>query len=126
VLLDAGFQRLGDWRLLDGRIELDAQAPDVPGVYAFALSGVVVYIGVAQNGLRVRMDQYRLGHSGQRTNARLNGLIHKALEAGEQVTVMIAIPPALEWNGLPIDGSAGLEVGLIEMIQPIWNMRGVT
>src|ERR1700712_3135905 len=99
VLLDAGFQRLGEWRLLDGRIELDAQAPDVPGVYAFALSGVVVYIGVTQNGLRVRMDQYRLGHSGQRTNARLNGLIHKALEAGEQVTVMIAIPPALEWNG---------------------------
>jgi hypothetical protein len=126
VLLDGGFQRLGDWRLLDGKIELDAQAPDVPGVYAFVLSGGVVYIGVTQNGLRVRMDQYRLGHSGQRTNARLNGLIHKALEAGEQVTVMIAVPPALEWNGLPIDGSAGLEVGLIEMIQPVWNMRGAT
>jgi hypothetical protein len=86
----------------------------------------VVYIGVTQNGLRVRMDQYRPGHSGQRTNARLNGLIRRALEAGDRVTVMIAIPPALEWNGLPIGGFAGLEVGLVEMIHPIWNMRGVT
>jgi hypothetical protein len=126
VLLEAGFQPLGEWRLADGKIELDSRAPTGPGVYAFILEEAVVYVGVTQNGLRTRMDQYRQGHSGQRTSARVNGLIRQALEAGQRVTAMIAMPPALEWNGLPIDGSAGLEVGLIELIQPVWNMRGVT
>ena len=126
VLLDAGFQPLGEWRLVDGKIELDSKAPSRPGVYAFILENVVVYVGVTQNGLQTRMDQYRLGNMGQRTNARVNGLIRKALEEGQRVTAMIAIPPAFEWNGLPVDGAAGLEVGLIEMIQPLWNMRGVT
>jgi hypothetical protein len=126
VLLNAGFHPLGEWRLAAGKIELDSRAPSGSGVYAFVVEEAVVYVGVTQNGLQNRMDQYRLGHSGQRTNARVNGLIRQALEAGQRVTAMIAIPPALEWNGLPIDGSAGLEVGLIEMIQPVWNMRGVT
>jgi len=126
VLLEAGFQALGEWRLADGKLELDSRAPAGPGVYAFILEEAVVYVGVTQNGLRTRMDQYRQGHSGQRTNARINGLIRQALEAGERVTAMIATPPAQEWNSLPVDGSAGLEVGLIELIQPLWNMRGVT
>ena len=126
MLLEAGFQLLGEWRLADGKIELDSRAPTGPGVYAFILDDAVVYVGVTQNGLRTRMDQYRQGHSGQRTSARVNGLIRQALEAGKRVSAMIAIPPELEWNGLPIDGSAGLEVGLIELIQPVWNMRGVT
>jgi excinuclease UvrABC nuclease subunit len=117
---------LGEWRLANGKIELDSRAPAKPGVYAFVLDGVVVYVGVTQNGLRTRINQYRQGHSGQRTSARVNGLIRQALEAGQRVAAMIAIPPALEWKGLPVDGSAGLEVGLIELIQPVWNMRGVT
>jgi hypothetical protein len=125
VLLHAGFHRLGEWRLADGKIELDRRAPAGPGVYAFILEDAVVYVGVTQNGLQTRMDQYRHEHSGQRTSARVNGLIRQALEAGQRVTAMIAVPPALEWNGLPINGSAGLEVGLIEMIQPFWNMKGV-
>jgi hypothetical protein len=126
LLLDAGFRKLGEWRIAEQKIELENRAPSSPGVYAFLLNEAVVYVGVTQNGLQVRMDQYRQGHSGQRTSARVNGLIRRALEAGQRVTVMIATPPKLEWNGLPIDVSAGLEVGLIEMIQPVWNMRGVT
>jgi hypothetical protein len=66
VLLNAGFRLLGEWRLAEGKLELDGQAPGDPGVYAFVLGDTVVYVGVTQNGLRARMDQYRLGHSGQR------------------------------------------------------------
>ena len=126
VLLEAGFQQLGEWRLVDEKIQLDSRPPQEPGVYAFVLADAVVYVGVTQNCLRARMDQYRQGYDGQRTNARVNGLIRQAIGAGQRVTAIIAIPPALEWNGLPIDGSAGLEVGLIELIQPVWNMKGVT
>lgn len=45
--------------------------------------------------------------------------------AGTMVEVYIAMPPPLEWNGLPVITSAGLEAGLIKMIQPPWNKMGV-
>lgn len=125
VLEKAGFVHAGAWSLVDGKITLVADVPAVPGVYAFVLEDVVVYVGVTQNGLKTRMDQYRRGHARQRTSARVNGLIREALLAGTSVSVFVTTPPELQWNGLPIDGSAGLEVGLIKMIQPIWNMRGI-
>ncbi len=125
VLLAAGFQPLGVWRIVDDKLELTAKAPTAGGVYAFVLDEAVVYIGVTQNGLQTRMDQYRLGHAGQRTNARVNALIRESVQADQKVAVMTAIPPSLEWNGLPIDGAAGLEAGLIRLVQPRWNMRGV-
>ena len=125
VLLAAGFQPLGVWQIVDDKLELSAKAPVDAGVYAFILDEAVVYVGVTQNGLQTRMDQYRRGHAGQRTNARVNALIRKAVEAGQKVAVMTAVPPSLEWNGLPIDGAAGLEAGLIRLVQPLWNMRGL-
>lgn len=42
VLLEAGFQLLGEWHLVDGKIELDSRAPSGPGVYAFILGEAVV------------------------------------------------------------------------------------
>jgi hypothetical protein len=126
VLLAAGFQPLGVWQIVDDKLELSARAPVEAGVYAFILDDVVVYVGVTQNGLQTRMDQYRRGHAGQRTSARVNALIRKAVEAGQKVAVMTVIPPLLDWKGLPIDGAAGLEAGLIRQVQPLWNMRGLS
>lgn len=125
VLLAAGFQPVGVWQLVDGKLELSAKASTAAGVYAFIVDEAVAYVGVTQNGLQTRMDQYRRGHTRQRTSARVNALIRKAVEGGKTVAVMTVVPPSLEWNGLPIDGAAGLEVGLIRLVQPHWNMRGI-
>lgn len=125
VLLRAGFQHLGQWTQdADSGIRLDAKAPTDPGIYAFVLGDTVAYIGLTNNGLRIRLDQYRVGHAGQKTNARVKELIVKALSAGLQVKVLIATPAPLEWNGLPVITAAGLEAGLIQMIRPAWNIMG--
>ncbi|WP_207620210.1 GIY-YIG nuclease family protein [Oharaeibacter diazotrophicus] len=124
VLLEAGFSRVGEWTLDGDRLTLSGRAPAEVGVYAFILDDEVVYVGVTQNGLQVRMEQYRRGHAGQKTNARVNALIREGLAAGHRVSAMTAVPASFDWNGLPVDGAAGLEAGLIRLIQPRWNMRG--
>jgi len=53
--------------------ELNAKAPARPGVYAFLVDDVVVYVGLAQRGFRMRMGHYRRGHARQRTSARVKG-----------------------------------------------------
>jgi hypothetical protein len=106
-----------------GNIMLDAQAPTVPGVYAFVVDDLVVYVGLTLNGLRTRFDQYRRGHEGQRTSARINERIAATLGIGKRVKVLIATPEPLEWQELPVNTAAGLEAGLIEMIRPSWNIK---
>lgn len=123
VILCAGFQALGEWTLVTGgAIRLDAQAPSEPGV--FVLDDAVAYVGLTNNGLRVRLDQYRRGYERQRTNARVRELIAQALAHGRKVRVLIATPPPHGWNGLPVNTAAGLEAGLIQMIRPAWNILG--
>ena len=125
VLTQAGFQLLGEWtRNDDSAIRLDADAPVASGVYAFVVDDIVVYVGLTLIGLRTRFDQYRRGHEGQRTSARINDLIIQTLTQGKRVKVLVATPGPLEWQELPVNTAAGLEVGLIEMIRPSWNIRG--
>lgn len=127
VLLRAGFHLLGEWKATpDKGLRLDAKAPDTPGIYAFVLDDIVVYVGLSQRGLKTRFDQYRRGHLKQRTSARVKQLIASALANGQQIKVIVAMPPAQEWNGLPINTAAGLEAGLIQMIRPEWNILGAT
>lgn len=128
VLLRGGFRLLGEWRPTeDGEFELSAKAPPDAGVYAFVVDGWIRYIGLTQRGLSTRMGHYRRGHQRQRTSARVKKLISTTLKEGKPVQVLIAIPDkAMEWNGLPINAAAGLEAGLIRLIQPDWNMQGVT
>jgi hypothetical protein len=46
VLLGSGFRQLGAWRLeLDGKLGIDARAPDEPGVYVFVADEEVVLCG---------------------------------------------------------------------------------
>ena len=126
VLLRAGFQFIGEWTQAAGSsIRLVAEAPAKAGVYAFVVDDAVVYVGLTNKDLRTRFDQYRRGHAGQRTNARVNGLIARALAEGRQIKVLVATPDALEWNRLPVNTAAGLEAALIEKIRPAWNITGV-
>jgi hypothetical protein len=126
-LTSAGFKILGEWKKLsEAEFELDARAPKEPGVYAFALDNIIVYIGLTQTGLKTRLDHYRRGHKRQKTSARVKGLILGELNQGKSIKVLIAIPSPLEWNRLPINTAAGLETGLIQLIQPHWNIQGKT
>jgi hypothetical protein len=125
VLLKAGFDFLGEWTLSpDGAIKMDQRAPGKPGVYAFVIDDLVVYVGLTNNGLQSRLDGYRRGHEGQPTNARVNKLIGKALSDGKRVKVLTATPEPLDWHGLTVKTAAGLEGGLIQMIRPSWNIVG--
>jgi hypothetical protein len=125
ILLTAGFQFIGEWTEDPlSALKLDAVAPLEAGVYAFVVDDLVAYIGITNNTLRTRFDQYRRGHEGQRTNARVKKLILEALAQGKRVKVLVAIPQPLEWHGLPVNTAAGLEAGLIQMLRPIWNITG--
>ncbi|QOF74504.1 GIY-YIG nuclease family protein (plasmid) [Aminobacter sp. SR38] len=126
MLIDAGFTLLGSWVVADAGIGLSAPAPKDPGVYAFVVDGAVKYIGLTKMGFARRMYSYSKPGSTQRTSQRINGIIGEHSRAGAVVEIYIAVPPALEWNGLPIHTAAGLEAGLIDMIQPSWNKMGVS
>jgi hypothetical protein len=125
VLTDAGFQFIGEWaQHPESLIRLEANAPASPGVYAFIVDDIVVYIGLTLNGLKNRFDQYRRGHKGQKTSSRIKARISQTLAAGKKVKVLVATPETSEWQELPVNTAAGLEAGLIEMIRPSWNIRG--
>ena len=126
VLLRAGFRFLGEWKGENEDFQIDAKAPADAGVYAFVVDDVVMYVGLTQRGLRARLDGYRRGHERQKTNARVKALILEALASGKRVKVLVAVPEPGEWNGLPVNTSAGLEAGLISLIQPTWNILGVS
>jgi hypothetical protein len=124
-LLRSGFQEVGCWvlnseRQLTHPIELPTRA----GVYAFAVDGVVQYVGLASASVRQRLGFYSRPGIGQRTNIRLHELIRGRIDEGVVVEILIAHPPNLDWNGLKISGSEGLEAGLIVEFELPWNVRG--
>ena len=124
-LIDSGFDLLSECHANgDGAFAFTVQAPTDAGVYAFAVDGIIHYVGLTRLGLRTRLGHYVYGHAQQRTSARVKALILEALAGGRSVSVLISRPPQLEWNGLPVDGAAGLETGLIRLIRPPWNQHG--
>lgn len=125
LLLRSGFVLLGNWMITDGRLRLTHPAPNEPGVYAFVTHGVVRYIGLTKKGFGRRMYHYANPGNSQRTNQRIKEIITGLVSTDVIVSVYLAMPPALSWNGLPVNTAAGLEAGLIELIQPRWNRMGV-
>jgi hypothetical protein len=58
VLLRAGFQLIGEWKLYpDSAIKLDATVPTERGVYAFVVDDVVMYVGLTNSSLKTRFEQ---------------------------------------------------------------------
>jgi len=51
--------------------------------------------------------------------------VYAFVKNGVALYVGLATPSNLEWNGLPVSGDAGLELGLIETFSLPWNIRGV-
>lgn len=126
LLIDAGFTLLGSWKAAQTGIALSTKAPKDPGVYAFVVKGMIKYIGLTKRGFHRRMYNYQKPGATQSTSIRINQVIAEHIASGEPVEIYLAVPPALQWNGLPIHSAAGLEAGLIDMIQPPWNKMGIS
>lgn len=125
-LVAAGFEEVGCWELNSARdLTHRIGLPQRAGVYAFAINGVVQYVGLASKSLRQRLGFYRKPGPSQRTNVRLNEIIRGHTEKGATVQILIGHPPDFEWNGLKISGAEGLEAGLIAEFDLPWNVRGV-
>ena len=124
-LLRRGFDYVGDFKVDDdGHPALDELAPSRPGVYAIIRDQTVVYIGISNRTLRARMNDYRRGHKGQRTSSRINAQLLAGLQRGVRLRLICATPEISTWNGWPVNTAAGLELGLISVLKPEWNMQG--
>jgi hypothetical protein len=124
-LVTGGFTFSSRWILSEaGDLLLDRPLQKAIGVYAFARDGVALYVGVATMGLAKRLYFYAKPGVTRRTSQCLNGIIKSELQ--QQVPfigIYTVFPPDLEWNGLPIHGSADLELGLIKEFALPWTMR---
>lgn len=124
VLTDGGFVFAGLWMLSPaGELVADLPLPKEVGVYAFVKDGVALYVGVATMGISKRLYFYGRPGISQRTSQRLNKTLKAELADAASIEIYVAVPPDLEWNGLPVHGSAGLELGLIKKYALPWNMR---
>jgi len=124
-LRQSGFQEIGCWELDSARdLSHSIDLPRKAGVYAFAIDGVVQYVGLASKSLHQRLNFYRKPGASQRTNIRLNEIIRGRLEGGAMVQILVGHPPDHQWKGFRISGAEGLEAGLISAFDLPWNMRG--
>lgn len=125
VLQRAGFERSAQWLLVDGTLVPDRPLPKGRGVYAFVKGGAALYVGLATMGIAKRLYFYGKPGVTQRTSQRVNELLRVELQSASHIDIFTVQPPNLEWNGLPVSGDAGLELGLIEAYALPWNIRGV-
>lgn len=124
AIVTAGFKLSAHWGLTEtGGLAIAPRLPSAPGVYAFAKDGIVLYVGVATMGLAKRVYFYGKPGVTQQTSLRINATIVEELGAGAGIEIYTAVPPDLEWNGLPVSGVAGLEYGLIRRYHLPWNIR---
>jgi len=123
-LTTRGFVLAARWVLSEqGDLVLDRPISKDVGVYALAKGNIILYVGVATMGLAKRLYFYGKPGASQRTSQRLNKTIKEELRTAASIDVYTASPPDFEWNGLPVHGSAGLELGLIKRYELPWNMR---
>ncbi|MBY5819893.1 GIY-YIG nuclease family protein [Rhizobium leguminosarum] len=124
VLTEGGFAYAGLWSLSPTEdLITDFALPKEVGVYAFVKAGFAIYVGVATMGIAKRLYFYGRPGITQRTSQRLNAAIKEELRRAAMIEIYVAFPSDLEWNGLPVHGSAGLELGLIKRYALPWNMR---
>ncbi|SCX21028.1 hypothetical protein DSM25558_2829 [Agrobacterium sp. DSM 25558] len=127
TLIAGGFTLASRWLLSpDGDLVLDVPAPKAVGVYSFVRDGFAIYVGVATVGLHKRLYTYGKPGVSQRTNIRLNSFLKEELSQSRSIDIYVATPSDMEWNGLPVHGAAGLELGLINKYLLPWNMRSAS
>lgn len=110
--------------LMDGVLKPSQKLPKGRGVYAFVKDEAALYVGLATMGLAKRLYFYGKPGATQRTSIRIGAELRSQLASGAQIGIYTATPPDLEWEGLPVAGDAGLELGLIQAFLLPWNKRG--
>jgi hypothetical protein len=124
TLKAAGFVLSSRWLLSpENELAIETPLPKDVGVYAFVRGSIACYVGVATMGLAKRLYFYAKPGVTQRTSVRLNQILKGELVASPSIEIYTATPSDLEWNGLPVHGSAGLELGLIKKYDLPWNLR---
>lgn len=106
------------------------KVPDTPGVYAIVVGNRVCYIGKAQEqGIRNRLKKYTTAKKWGSTAETVRAGVENELNAGNEVRVFLLEPETrphwLRDPHLPINLIEGIEAGLIQVLQPAWNKRGV-
>lgn len=98
-LLQNGFERAGCWVVSGDVLIAPPDLPKCGGVYAFARSETVLYVGLASRSLRQRVYFYGKPGPSQRTNIRLNESIRSAIAEGATVEVLFALSAEVrvEW-----------------------------
>lgn len=124
LLREGGFSRVGAWTVTEASLVQGADFPKERGVYAFVKDGAALYVGLATKGVFQRFRSYCRPGKTQRTSRRLNAALIEAVGVGDVIEVYTAHPPDLTWNGMPVSGDAGLELGLIQNFDLPWNIRG--
>jgi hypothetical protein len=125
-LISGGFKKLSCWKISGAKLALDTPLPKLPGVYAFAIDGVVQYVGVATTTLAKRCGFYIKPGPSQTTSQRLNTVLLDRLNQSHDVEVYGISVTNCAWNGWAIDGNLGLEGGLIANFDVPWNKRGAS
>jgi len=119
-----GFEEAGRWRIDQAGLLEIMDLPAKPGVYAFAIDGVVQYAGIAANSLFQRLRFYARPGVTQRTSQRLNRTITELCGKGSVIDVLVAFPDDFTWGGFLVKGAEGLEAGIIASFDLPWNIRG--
>jgi hypothetical protein len=115
TLLDHGFVPEARWSLAGfGVLPLDLRPPQGAGVYAFALDGVVHYVGVATRCVAHRLGCYRRPNITHAPMSASGRCCSRRSQRGKRSTFWSPRPGMAEWNGLPVNNSAWLELGLIQ------------
>lgn len=124
-LLEIGFQVVGQWRLVDGKLKIDIQRHGAQRnvLYAFVCDGEVKYVGKSTQTLRARMGGYLSPGPTSETNKRVRHLINEMLESGATVE-LYALPDngLMHYGPFHLNLAAGLEDSIIRTLAPEWNM----
>lgn len=124
-----GFEHAGAWSL-DQKLKSGVRftltrLEDERVIYAFAVDGKVMYVGVCDSTsthLADRMRRYQ-GMMGAGTNERIARRIRKALRQGLTVTILGWLPAHdCTVGGVRVDLVKGLENPLIKLADPPWNI----
>ncbi len=126
ALRAAGFQKIGPWVPGDDGVPALSPLDAKPGIYLFVVNGKVQYVGKADN-LHIRLGSYPRAIRAARRTRTVHNEIERLLDEGIRIDVYtLALRETKrftkERNGLPLDRLVGLEAGLIEALEPPWNL----
>lgn len=127
-LIKIGFRKVGEWTLADSGIfpNLTDLANEKNVLYAFISDGEVLYVGQTTGLLKTRMDQYGRPGKRQNTNIKNNRLIHEALSSRKKIEIYAFADGGLHCVGdFHLNFAAGLEQGIVDLINPEWNEKTI-